>query len=277
MHIRKSTGELVPYNPNKIRKTLRRAGANKNIIDRLLTHIEQHVYDGMTTKELYAAVNRELKKNALHIAQRYNLRSALLRLGPAGFKFEKYVASILRSYGFEAITPELEMRGRCVRHEIDVVATKDGTCAMIEAKFRNNFGDSVNLKDTMATWSRFTDLVDGADEGTCRRFDEVWVMTNGRFSDRALRFGLCKGMRMVGWNTKEHSLAKMVDHASLYPVTALGHLRQWELDRLANKGLMLCREVADYGPERIATTLDVSRSRASRIFKECRAIVTLDR
>lgn len=276
MKIRKNTGKLVEYNPNKIRKTLKRAGAKKEIIEHVLGQVNRSMHDGMSTKELYRIVKRELKKESRHIAHRYNLRSSLLRLGPAGYKFEKFIASILRAYHYEAENPKKELRGLCVQHEIDVIARKDTKAIMIEAKFRNDFNDSVNLKDTMATWARYLDLLEAAESGLCEHFDEVWIVTNGRFSNRARQFGVCKGMHMVGWNSRGKSLARMVDHTTLYPLTVLDHLRQWELDRFSSRGIMLCREVATRDPEKLAKMLDLPLQRAKRIVADCKGVVATD-
>lgn len=277
MMIIKSSGERVEFDPNKIRNSLRRTGASDDLIEHVIARTKNQLKEDMTTKQLFAIVRREIRKEDRCIAHRYNLRSALLRLGPAGFKFEKYVASILNAYMYDAQIPERDLSGLCVDHEIDIIATKDGRSAVIEAKFRNRFGDSVNLKDTMATWARFVDLTDGFEaDGRCPHFDEIWVVTNGRFSDRAMQYGVCKGIHMVGWSTEEHSLARLVDHASLYPITVLDNLRQWELDRFARQDLMLCREVAGRDPGRLSGKVGISRDRAEKIVRECKNVVALD-
>ncbi|MDD5252001.1 MAG: ATP cone domain-containing protein [Patescibacteria group bacterium] len=273
MEIVKSDKRRVEYNPDKIRKTLRRAGAKPDLIERVLKNVEAKLKDGMTTKHLYAIVRHELRRASRVIARRYNLRDSLLKLGPAGFKFEKYVASILTAYQYEAETPEDELSGLCVRHEIDVIARKNGRSVMIEAKFRNRLGDTVTLKDTMATWSAYLDLVDGAKSGKCPHFDELWIVTNGRFSERALQFGACRGIRMVGWGGDEHSLPRLVDHATLYPITVVDDLRQWELDGFASKGLMLCREIADEDPRKLAKQVGLPSERAGKIISSCQAVV----
>ncbi len=273
MEIVKSDGRRVEFNPEKIRKTLRRAGAKPDLIERVIADVQPQVHDGMSTKALYRLVRRELRRSNRRVAGRYNLRNALLKLGPAGFKFEKYVASILAAYGYEVEVPETEFAGLCVDHEIDVIAKRDGRSAMIEAKFRNKFGDSVNLKDTMATWSAYGDLVEGAKMGKCPKFDEVWIVTNGRFSERALQFGVCRGIHMVGWGAEEHSLARLVDHATLYPITVLDDLHQWELDGFSENNLMLCREIAGRDPDELAKKVKMTSDRAEKIINACREVI----
>ncbi|MFH2062927.1 MAG: ATP cone domain-containing protein [bacterium] len=272
MEIVKSTGERVPFDPKKIQATIRRAGGSEQLSERVLQRVIPKVRNGMATKRLLAIVRKELRRENRLLAQRYNLRDGLMRLGPAGFKFEKYVASILNAYGWQAMVPEREYVGRCVSHEVDIVANRNGTCVMIEAKFRNRFADTVTLRDTMAAWARFSDLEDGhRDSRSCPHIDESWIVTNGEFTDRAQKFGQCKGLKMVGWSGDE-SLAQMVDHAALYPVTVIDGLRQWELDRLAHSDLMLCREVAEEDPKKLSGRLRLSRARTKQIWEQCRAI-----
>lgn len=276
MEILKSDGKRVEYEPEKIRRTLLRAGAKPDLAEHILENVGRQMRDGMSTRALYAVVRREIKKASRRLASRYNLRDALLKLGPAGFKFEKYVASILNAYQYETETPEDEFAGLCVRHEVDVVARKNGRTIMIEAKFRNKFGDSVNLKDTMATWAAFVDFVEGAKTGKCPKFDEVWVVSNGRFSERALQFGVCRGIRMVGWGAEEHSLPRLVDHATLYPITVLDDIRAEEMDAFAENNLMLCREIANREPDSLARQVKVSGDRAAKIINACQDVVGVD-
>ncbi len=273
MEILKSDGKRVEYEPNKIRRTLLRAGAKPELIERILESVNRQIRDGMSTRALYSIVRRELKRASRCLASRYNLRDALLKLGPAGFRFEKYVASILGAYQYETATPEDEFAGLCVRHEVDVVAKKNGRTIMIEAKFRNKFGESVNLKDTMATWAAFVDFVEGAKTGKCPHFDEVWIVSNGRFSERALQFGVCRGIRMVGWGAEEHSLPRLVDHATLYPITVIDDIRSDELDAFAENNLMLCREIAERDPTSLGRQMKISGERAAKIISACQDVI----
>lgn len=279
----KSNGVRVPYDQEKIRRTLVRAGADERIIGRILDGLTPHLKDGMTTKRLFATLKRELRKENRGLARRYDLRDALLRFGPAGYTFERYVSAILTAHGYVSEVPEQELPGTCVSHEVDVVAEKDGRRAMIEAKFRNKFGELVTLKDTLATWARFLDLSAGGGSasggngggkgGKAGGFDECWIVTNGKFSKPALQFGQCKGMKMIGWDSEERSLARMVDHAVLYPVTVIENLRQLELEQLAAKGLVLCRDLAARKPASLARAAGLNQERAEKIVRACQEVV----
>ncbi len=273
MLIVKADGTKVPFDPEKIRKSLRRTGAEKTLVEHVMRSVKRRVRAGMQTAEIFRIINEELKRESSCYAHRYNLRSALLKLGPAGFRFEHYVASILNAYGYQTELPE-EYFGACVKHEVDVVARKSNRAVMIEAKFRNDFGRFVRLKDTLATWSRFNDLRDGAKLGLCPKFDQVWIVTNGKISSRSRKFGLCKGINMIGWKYPHAgSLAQMVDHLGLYPITVVDDLLPRELDRFADAGLTLCREIAAGDLHAIAAKTGLSQARTQRIAAICKEVV----
>jgi len=144
---------------------------------------------------------------------------------------------------------------------------------MIEAKFRNAFEDIVILKDVMATWARYIDLRDGYRAGKCPRFDGVWIITNGRFSDRAWKFGICRKMRLTGWKAGEPSLGAMVDHTTLYPITVLEGLRQDEIDSLARKDYLLCREIATMSPDALARRTGIPQDRTRKLITSCQLVI----
>ena len=264
----------MAFEPEKVIASVMRAGASQQEAEAVLASVQPQLTEGMPTKELYKLVHEALKTKNTCQACRYALKDALLKLGPAGFKFEKYVSAILNAYNYKASVPDTDLAGACVMHEVDVVAEKEGRKMFIEAKFRNNAQDFVGLKDIMATWSRFVDLVDGASVGKTDHFDECWVVTNARFSDRARQFGECKGMKLRGWGyPKDNSFGSMIDHHALYPVTVLEDLEKNELEALSQRGLMLCRQVEEMEPEDLAEQIGVSEERARELVELCATVV----
>lgn len=270
MNILKSDGASEPFDPDKLRAGLRRSGVPHDLLDRVVNAVSERVREGTTTERISAMVHDQLKRESRAALYRYTLRAALLRLGPAGFKFEKYVASILNAYGYETEFPE-EIPGKCVDHEIDVIARKDGRTVMVEAKFRNDFSHFVRLKDTMATWTRFLDVNEGP---AGKRFDEVWIISNGKMSPRSQKFASCKGMRLLGWNyPKDAGLATFVDHTALYPITALHDLKMPELERFSRHNMMLCRQAASADPKSLSKDVGITHKRASDIVSVCKQIM----
>lgn len=274
--IKKSNGQVVAFEPERVKTSIRRTGVDEATVNRVYKEVEKVVKPNVSTKEIYKTVAQELAKLKPWAAARYDLKKAIHDLGPAGYHFEKYIASILTAYGYKTETPDT-YKGACIEHEIDVTAEKDGRRIFIEAKFRRDFNGAVNIKDTMATWARFLDLVDGSKLDLCPHFDEVWIVTNARFTDQSLAFGHCKNMKLVGWNhPEEKTLAQMVDLNALYPVTIIPSLKPDEIDAFAKSNIMLCRELGDLNPSQLATSTGLKPTRAESILNECTSIVDGD-
>jgi hypothetical protein len=273
IQIIKANGEPSVFNPQKVLGSIQRTGADEATAKAVLHEIEKNLKDGMHTKEIYQMVREELKRQQPWAAARYNLRDAINRMGPAGYNFEKYVASVLDAYGYVTDTPG-SFQGACVSHETDVTAEKDGRRIFIEAKFRRDYNGTVNIKDTLATWARFLDLVDGSKIGLCPHFDEVWIVTNARFTDQSLKFGHCKNMKMVGWNhPSENSFAHMVDINALYPITIIDGLSPKEITNFAKANIMLCREISQKTQEEIHQETKIPMERVGHIMEVCEPIM----
>ena len=275
--IMKSHGQLEPFDEKKVRTSIARTCDDKKVVDQVLDVIKKKLKPKMRTSDIYKLVNIELDKLKPWAAARYNLRDAIIKMGPTGFHFEKYVASILNAYGYDAITPDT-YQGACISHEVDVTAKKEGRTAFIEAKFRHDYRGTVNIKDTMSTWTRFLDLVDGSKVELCPHFDEAWIVTNARFTDQSLKYGHCKNMVLIGWNhPRERTFAQMVDLNALYPVTLIKDLNKPELEALASENIMLCRDIIGLEIPKLKQKTGFSISRAENIIKSCEAIISGDK
>ncbi|NQV89363.1 MAG: restriction endonuclease [Parcubacteria group bacterium] len=275
--IKKSNGQLTPFDPARVLKSISRTGVDQKTAKDILKAVESGLTPRMHTGEIYKMISEELEKRKPWAAARYDLRDALRKMGPAGYNFEKYVASILSAYGYKTATPET-YKGACIEHEIDVTAEKDGRTAFIEAKFRHDFGASVTIKDTMATWARFLDLVDGSKVGLCPHFDEVWIVTNARFTDQSLEFGHCKNMKLIGWNhPHERTFAQMVDLDALYPVTILKDLKPSESEIFAKADIMLCRDLVNTNIDTVHQQTGISMQRLEAIQILCKQVMHGDK
>lgn len=262
----KASGERVPFDPERIRGSVMRAGATKVQADEVVCEVTRAVRSGMPTRDIYQLVEAALKRRNTCAACRYGLRDALLRLGPAGFQFEKYIAALWAAQGYETELPE-ELEGGCVRHEVDVLARKDGKTFGVEAKFRNRVGDIVNLKDVMASYARFLDLLDGAALHRCPHLDEFWLTTNSAFSDRAEHFGRCKGLRLIGWNYPAgRGLASMIDRLAFYPLTIMKDLTKREFEAFSRADILLCKDLVREEATSLAHRTGLAQSRVEELL-----------
>ena len=262
--ITKSSGEKVEFSLDKIKSSLRRTGADDSLIEKILTTLAEEVYDGITTREVYNRAYAMLKQSRSVYASRYKLKRAIYELGPTGFPFEKFIAAILRYSGYRAETGVI-LPGRCVHHEVDVLARKNGTATPIECKFHSQQGIKCNVKVPLYIRSRFLDIQDNWKNED--PLNHVWVVTNTRFTQDARDYGKCMGMYLLSWDAPAgDSLKERIDRLGLYPITASSLLTARDKNYLLEKGVVLCRDLIQE-----SFYLDhagISQKRQARILEE---------
>lgn len=268
IHIVKASGERELFKVDKLRQSLHRAGATSDEVEKVVAHVLGELEENMTTDHIYRHAFHVLKElENPRLVRRYSLRRALLELGPTGFPFEKYMAQVLKSRGFEVATDQM-MQGRCVAHEVDVVAWNATKLIMVEAKFHNRMGEKSDLKVALYVKARFDDLSERLfNYGKRRPLDEGWLVTNTKFTENAIRYGACAGVTMIGWNyPREGNMRDLIEDAGLHPVTCLSSLSTVERELLLNNGMVLCTQVIAAAAR--LSELGVSGARARAISKE---------
>jgi len=243
MWVVKASGETEEFDLNKIKKTCLRAGASQSLTNKIAREVENRSYNGISTKEILHITLNLLGKQKPFIAARYDLKGAIFRLGPAGFAFEHLVAEILKEYGFKTKVHSM-INGFCVQHEIDIIATKKNKNYMIECKYHNLPGIYTGLREALYTYARFLDLKNGSKESLCQEFEQPWLVCNTRFSDGAIQYSKCIGLKLIGWNYPEvKSLREMIEKKRLYPITMLRKLDRQSQEKLATSGLVLINDL----------------------------------
>src|SRR3990167_10763671 len=124
IRIVKASGESEIFSAEKLKNSLEKAGASQVQIERIITEISDCLYEGMSTKKIYRIAFNMLKESSRHLAAKYHLKQAIMELGPSGYPFEKYVGEILSYQGYKTRIGEI-VQGKCVSHEIDVIAELD--------------------------------------------------------------------------------------------------------------------------------------------------------
>jgi Holliday junction resolvase-like predicted endonuclease len=244
--IKKRSGNVEAFSVEKVRHSLERSGISEKIIEKLLAEIEKE--KPHTTEQLHHLIITNLNKHHHgSFAARYNLKTALFELGPAGFPFEQFIARLLQAMGFRTET-DVTLQGRCVTHEVDVIAHREDISYLIECKFHNVQGITSNIKVPLYIQSRFNDIKEHhSNERAHTKIHVPWCVTNTVFSEQARAYAACQNMRMLDWHYPEHeSLARLVDHYSLHPITALTTLSLREKQFLIQKGLILCKEASHF-------------------------------
>lgn len=245
MKVTKFSGELVVFDREKLKFSLKKSGADEETVSKVMQFIERELYEGIPTKKIYRAAFQHLKSFSNVHAARYNLRTALQSLGPAGFFFEKFIAKIFEFDGYKVQT-NLLLEGKCVSHEVDIVIKKNEEVAMVECKFHGSQDAKTDVKVPMYILSRFNDLKNISYDlfHSSTEIHECWIVTNNRFTDDAIKFALYSNLRLLSWDyPPEKSLKKRIDEYQIYPVTCLTTLTASEKDKLLVKNIITVNEL----------------------------------
>lgn len=272
----KSNGQREPLNLDKVQRVCQRVGAPKELCQQIARSVEERARDGIKTRDIYKLVHKLLVEQDFATAARFNLRDAIFQLGPLGYNFEHYVEKVLAAYGYKTSLPPI-LQGACVTHEVDVLAKKDNRTAMVECKFRHTQEIFITIKDTMSTWARFLDLVDGAAIGKCSHLDECWIVTNSRFSLQSIQFGHCKNMVMLSWDhPRERPLPAWIDDKGLYPITLLPKYGLGIQRKFIEAGFVLLRDLAGADSDKLARTTGIALGVAKDAVADAREILRID-
>ena len=200
--VRKANGKFEPYSQEKLYRSLQRARVSKDHQHQLVKQIESRLYDGIPTRSIYSQISQTLQEQEFAEACSYNLKQGIMKLGPTGYPFEKYVASILEHQGYSTQTSQM-VQGKCVAHEVDVIATKPHERYMVECKFHNQSGMQSDVKVALYVQARFQDVTwRWSKENTAPEYHAMLV-TNTRCSSDAIAYAECVNMTILGWGYPE--------------------------------------------------------------------------
>ena len=231
------------FDASKLYNSLEHSGAGKGEIEEVIRHIEKELKDGMTTSEIYRHAFKILGQFEKPVAARYSMKRALLAFGPSGYPFEDFIAEIFRAKGYNVKIGEI-IQGACVKHEVDIIAQKDGKKIGAEIKFHNELRNRSDIKVALYVHSRFEDIKKIKREDGGISIDEDWIITNTKFTSDAIKYGNCIGMKMVSWNyPKQGNLRNLIDETGVHPITALTVLSQEDKTKLIKNKIVLCRNI----------------------------------
>ena len=269
----KASGFPEFFDEEKLRRSLRRAGAEEAVIDQVLLELAGRWHQGIRTKAIFKQAFKLLRRLQRPAAARYALKQSMFDFGTSGFPFEDYFAEVLKSRGYQTQTRQL-LSGFCIRHEVDVVAKNSTTLLWVECKYHPLAGSVSDVKVPLYIHSRFRDLERQQANNPNAQKDlhvEGWIVTNSRFSDDAITYGRCVGLHLIGWNyPAQGSLRQLVDEAKLYPVTCLTVLSRQEKIRLLESGIVLGKMLKKLGAW--CDLLHLSVERRNKVLEEAIAL-----
>lgn len=244
IHVTKADGSQEYFKIEKLRRSLRRAGAGFTEIQEITETVTAEIYDGILTQEIYRRAFALLRQYEVSAAARYSLRRALFGLGPSGFPFESFLARLFESDGYTTKTG-ITMQGRCAPHEIDIAAYSNTHSFIGEAKFHARPGIKSDLQVALYSYARLLDLqgLKICNEDHCG-VKEFWLITNTKFTTTAETYAACSGLTLLSWDyPRGNNLHDRIQRAGIYPITVLSSLSAAQAATLIQRGIILVSEL----------------------------------
>lgn len=253
MLVIKADGKKERFQKRKIIRSLEKIGIKKQqaqeITQKIAQSVQKQFKKTIQSNEIFERIVEILKRKDTVYASRYNLRRAVMNLGPSGYPFEQYVARILEDFGYRTKTNQI-LKGYCVSHEVDVVAYKDNNRYMIECKYHNTRGARSDVKVALYSWARFQDIKRNWEQssGSQRELYNVWLITNTRFTQEAIDYGNCMGIKITGWGyPPDASLEIMIEQTKTYPINIFPHIGStFTFQRFYEAGIFLAKNILAY-------------------------------
>ncbi len=275
MYLIKASGNKELFNSNKLLETLKRIGIQPDKAQFIVDKITRSLSRKPTSTEVIKRTLWELKQEQPALAARYNLKRAIMNLGPTGFIFEKYISRILEAYGYQTQT-NVHLEGFCVPHELDIVAKKNDQYIMIECKYHNIPGMHSDVKVALYTYARFLDIKKAWEQQPKHHqnnFQEVWLATNTKCTQDAIQYAKCVGLKILSWHYPEdNSLEKLIDQKQLYPLTVLLGGNRSIFAKLINVGYLLASDLARAEAKEVVRQTHLNYQQIYYLIEEAKAL-----
>jgi len=269
--VTKADGTTEYFKVEKLRRSLRRAGASPDEVNNIVIQISKELRNGVYTQEIYRQAFELLRGSRIPAAARYSLRRALFGLGPSGFPFEQFLGKLFERDGYTTKTG-LIIAGNCADHEIDVAAYKEDHSFVAEAKFHSRPGVKSDLQVAMYSYARLLDLKQAkiCSEDICG-IKEFWLITNTKFTSAAERYAECVGVKLLSWDYPRHNnLHDRIQKAGIYPITVLQSLSPSQIETLIARDVILCQDLLER--PHILRHIHISAKKQEALMAEVTAI-----
>jgi len=270
--ILKAGGQKEKFNKHKVYKTCLRSGVPKNIADKIASETEQQIYDGITSRKILHIVLKKLENYEKHHSLLYDLKDAIAKLDPAEHEFEKYIRHILNEHGYNT-NWNVIVQGECIEHQIDIVAEKNGKRYLVECKHHINPHRFSGLGTSITAWAVLDDIQKGFKKGKCKKFDNMWLIINTKFSEHAIRYSTAKGLILTSWNyPKDNDLRYLIQRKGMYPITLLG-LKEKTVKKFSKAGILLVKEIANKQWDELYSLTKMRKRRLEQIINLAKNVV----
>lgn len=266
INVTKASGLKEPFSIKKLRNSLAKANVTSIEINSIIESLLPKLYQGISTKKIYSEAFRLLRNKSKHHAARYYIKRGIMELGPSGFPFEKFIGELFKYQGYTVQVGKI-LQGKCVKHEIDLIAEKENLIILMECKFRNQPGIPIDVKTPLYIQSRFEDVLANWSLKKDKSTFAGWITTNAKFTKDALDYGICKGLNLLSWDYPYNKALKdMIDNSGLYPLTCLTSLTSREKQLMLEMNYVLVRDI--YNNIQLLKKLGITEKRLKSVYDE---------
>ena len=257
--VKKADGSLQLFDREKVIRTCLRMGASIQDANRIAEQVEKRLYDGISTAKILQMVFQHMRGHKPSIGNLFDLRKGL-SLMTSKPEFEVFVQAILARNGFE-VQPNKLLKGKCVEHEVDAVAKKNGFAYFVEAKHHSNYHTPTGLDESRIARAVLEDVTEAFALGKSNlKIDGAMIVTNTRYSDQAIQYGRCRGILQIGWSSPaNHGLQNMIEGRNLFPLSCLKSLRMDARVKLAYHGIVLFEQITKEGETELSRRTGLPR------------------
>ncbi len=179
---------------------------------------------------------------------------------------------MFRNYGHDVET-NVFLKGKCVRHEVDVFAINRKEVSLIECKYHNTSGKVTDVKVAMYIHSRFQDLKHSIKLRYPGKTVRKILVTNTRCTSDAIQYAECMGLNIISWSYPENrSLQRLIEDKKLYPVTIISGVRSGLVETLFDHNIILLKDLANMEVKEITAKLSIQGKKAAALKKQADAL-----
>ena len=274
VHVTKADGTRQLFEREKVIRTCLRMGANRKTAEEIVDKVEKRLYDGIPTRKVLQLTLRLLRGYKPALRHFLDLRRGLSLMNSKP-EFEVFVQVLLANSGFK-VSPNMILAGKCVEHEVDAIAKKDGVTFFVEAKHHINYHTLTGLDESRIARAILEDVTEGFELGSCSvKIDKAMIVTNTRYSEHARRYGKCRDIVQIGWNSPVGlSLQSMIEENNLYPTSCIRGLKRETRTKLVNKRILLKKQLLEMKPSTLARETGIPKETLKQLQAKAETTMT---
>ena len=271
-YVIKADGSLEVFDRRKVLKTAFKLGASQKEAEEIARKVESSFQDRIKTKQILKMVFDLLKEYKPYIRHQIDLREAIAMLESKP-DFEIFVGKLLEAYGYEVEMNKI-VEGKCVEHEIDCIAKKDGKNIYVEVKHHVNAHSKTPLDVFLEVYSTWLDLKEGYKIGKNQiYFHEALVVCNTKLTEHAARFARCRNLKWIAWKSGVFSLEDLIERKKLYPITFLKNLDSRTQSKLVKARIVFLKELTEKNFEELLKITNLPSRRLKNLISSAREIL----